>query len=169
MNKRPVITGHDLDAIRVRGTELPTDLPVNTVVTRRTRLVYTLTAASNSYNITTNLVSLSDSSDYATGSNLRFTNLRPVRVEAWASLGTLTGYTIPPVLHVSDVSGQFFHDAVNPGVDYAHVAIRPSLQSRMTWRAANDTSTVLFQIQLEGLSGTTGNGSLYVDVTFEAN
>ncbi len=168
--KMQPIGAKDLDTMRVVGTEKPPSIPVNTIITRRTRLVFTLTAAANSYNVSTNSISLSDASDYATGSNLRFSQVRVSRIEAWASLGTLTGYTSAPVLHVSDAmfSGAFFHDSINPGVDYGHVAIRPSLLGRSTWRASNDTAT-LSNIAVEGLAGTTGNGSLYVDITFEAN
>jgi len=170
ITKRPVITGRDLDAVRVRGAEKPISLPVNTVVERRTRLSFPVTPAGSVYTITPNLVSLQDATDYGTGANLRFSNIRISRIEAWFTLGTLTGYTGEPILELSDsASGAFFRDAVASGVDYAHVAIRPSLHTRSTWYTSSVLTPNLTTVQVSGITASTGQGSLFVDITFEAN
>lgn len=168
-NRQQPLQARDLDAVRVRGTELPPDVPTNLTINRRIRVNFPVGASSSTFNITPNLIALQDATDYATGTNLRFEAMRVSRVEAWFTLGTITGYSNPVELQLGDQgSGAFFKDAVNPGVDYAHVAVRLSLARRMNWFQATDTSDHIVVIEVTGLGSTTGSGTLYVDFTVDA-
>lgn len=168
-NRQQPLQARDLDAVRVRGTELPPSVPANLSINRRIRANFPVDVSSTTFNITPNLIALQDATDYGTGTNLRFEALRVSRVEAWFTLGTITGYSNPVELHMGDQgSGAFFRDAVNPGVDYAHVALRLSLARRMDWLQATDTSDHIVVIEITGLGSSSGVGTLYVDFTVDA-
>jgi len=148
----------------------PPAIAENRAVTRRIRFVKAAIGGAQTYTFTPANIAAQDAADYGLSTSTRFGQLRASRIEAWYAPVALATLTSPDVsLVVTDqISGAYFRDGVNAGVDYAHVALRASLHTRMFWRPAANTD-VLFTVSVEGLgSVTTATGTLYVDITFDA-
>lgn len=163
------ITSHDLDAVRTRGTEEPPPLPINNVVLRRTRLEFAVGSTAPAFSITSAVIAAQDQADYGTV-GVRFSQIRTVKAELWFSpiAWDQSGVSAAgSTIQLTDrISGQTFNDAVNQGVDYGHISIRPSLQNRQFWRPVTDT-TALFSIYTTITGSSTG--IFYLDITFEAS
>lgn len=157
----------DLSTQRVGGPCSPPQLYSNLPITRKTRFQIAYSGAAVAFAISATQISQNDANDYFGASTpIRFNSLHLVKAEAW--FGTINDPTSGayPILELFDsVSNTSFTDTPNGGVDWAHVAIRPCLYSRMTERPASDTAG-LISVIVAAAEGCTGN--IVVDVTFTA-
>jgi len=113
--------------------------------------------------ITPNLLGIQDGVDYLGASTLRYNAVQVEKIEAWLGLQTI-GTAVSPQLSITDGFGQAtFADNAAPGVDWAHVAIRPCLHTRQDINAVTSTTPNLSTVEVNAAAGWTGN--LIIDVT----
>jgi hypothetical protein len=165
MKKQP-IQGMDLDAQLVAGTPTPPNHKYNMVVTRKTRIAFPWSSTATSFNISMNDIMDQDKTDYNPGGAHRFLQGRISRVEAWYSYNVAVGTNNIYCTLVDAPSGAEFKDFFAIGVDYAHLAYRPSLFTRSTWRPASDTTVLITAALATPVAGDLGQ--VILDVTFEA-
>jgi hypothetical protein len=160
-----MVSEKDLSTQRVSGPASPPQHVGNPPTSRKTRFSvgYAGTAIVNT--ITAAAILANDVSEYlGVSTPVRYNALHVGKIEAW--LGLDTSPTNLLALSVIDsVSNTEFTDSLTTGVDWAHIAMRPCLYSRMTQRPAIDT-TSLFVISVPAAEGVAGQ--LIIDVSFTA-
>lgn len=134
---------------------------------RRTRFLQAVPAAGLTLLITPAGVLDSDAKEYGNIVH-RYKHVRLLAVEAWLSPVNDASTGAPIKLAVGDaLSGVFFVDLYNSGVDYAHCAIRACLSNRVDMRMGTDSATTLASVTVDPATGF--EGTLIVDLTFEAS
>ncbi len=165
----PVISSKNVDTIRVPGFCSPPMHIGNPPVTRKVRYSVAVGATAGSTTISAQFLADLDAKEYlgaATSTANRFTSYRLLKVEAWLA-PTTAGSGGTTTLTVRDTySGTDFTDTVNPGVDYAHVAVRTCLYGRIVWLGATNTNSIA---SIETGASTGFAGQLTADLTFEAS
>jgi len=179
--KLPVISARDLDAQRCRAPQKPPQHVNNPAVPRIVRFVVPWTASSGTpftQSYTNADIPVEDAQEYL-GTNIpRYQAMRPVKITAWASTAYTSSATMATPGIMTELSiaenlnfgGAVYVDSVNPGVDYAVVSMRPSLEMRQSWYNASGTPLQSFftvTINSPTPPGTVANGILTVDVTAE--
>ena len=140
-SKTPIITNRDLDTVRVLGSANPPDFVSNPIVTRRVRFTGLASAGGLSLVLTPASLAAQDQALYGV-SALRYSSVRLTNVEAWLAQDT-AGTSAAPTIQVGDASSSTtFNDTLNPGVDWAHIAMRRTLAGRSSWSAVSSSGTL---------------------------
>lgn len=153
----------DLSTQRVPGVPAPPQNVFNPPITKRVRFVQPYAGTAYTLEITPLALGLQDAGDYFI-SVARYLTVRLDRVEAW--FGSDSPLSSVPLVLEDMISQVSYQDSLSVGVDWAHVAMRPCLQSRMTLSPITAT-TQLAAITIPVLTGATG--TVIVDCTATFN
>ncbi len=162
-----VVQERDLATVRTVGFSAPPEFQVNPTITRKVRLIVPYTGAALSFLVTPQAVSQQDGTDYTGSSTARFTQLRFLRFECWFGVPGMATGAVPPNFSVLDTASNIsFTDTAGVGVDYAHVAYRPSLVARSQYQLVSST-TPMATITVPALASTGGQFTVDVTVAFD--
>lgn len=162
----PMLGPRDIDTQRIAGLPAPPPNVFNPPVTRKVRMEFPYVGTAFSQAINAAVLATQDTTDYSAG-GVRFTTLRITKCEAW--LGTNSDPTTGswPHMTLEDVDTQvYFQDTPNGGVDWAHIAMRPCLASRIRIRPITDTVSAL-RLAVPAAAGATGTVVVDTTVTFQ--
>jgi len=167
MPKTPIISPRDLNTCRITGTEQPPENTNNPPISKKVRVSGAYTGSAYTWNGTPNAIALEDGNDYLGSGTLRYTTLRIERAEVWLGLSAV-GTGQAPLLSITDGYSQVvFSDQPNLGVDYAHVAMRPSLFTRTGINTTSNTSTNLVIVDIPAAEGYVGTVVIDLTVTMQ--
>lgn len=172
-----IIGPKDFDCQRLVVSKSPPPYVSNPSVSRVVRLTFDYSAATGAaivFSITPTGLSLADQLNYG-ATAVRYANMRTTAIRIWGTANILDfGATLvaggPPLsFSVQDgVSNTSYEDFMQPGVDYATVGMRASLQQRSTWISTTGVATQ-FQITIISSNpvANPSTGKIVADVTVE--
>lgn len=162
---RQPIGEQDLATTMVPGPDAPPQVARAPPVTRKIRINQPYVGAAIGYDLFANDLSVRDQQDYGT-SGARYSRVQISKVEVWFHLDTppsMAGVPAPELQLTDSFSTSVLVDNTGLGIDWAHIAMRPCLNARMTQLPYNDTANKLANVAVGASAGS--SGTIVIDVT----